>query len=74
MRRHIIPVLMMMVVSMTAQAQKTNDHNFEVAKHLDIFNHVYKNLELLLDTMESVNVLDVPIKAEPKRSVSLKGI
>ena len=30
--------------------------------------------KLLLGTMESVNVLDVPIKAEPKRSVSLKGI
>lgn len=68
MRRHIIPVLMMMVVSMTAQAQKTNDHNFEVAKHLDIFNHVYKNLELLyVDTLNPKETIGTGITAMLRR-------
>ena len=53
MRRYILPLLMLLAVQVTAQAQKTSDHNFEVAKHLDIFNHVYKNLELLyVDTLK----------------------
>ena len=39
-------------LSLTVQAQKVKDHNFEVAKHLDIFNQLYKTLELLyVDTL-----------------------
>ena len=52
MKRYIVPLLMLCLVALTASAQKSKDHNFEVGKHLDIFNQVYKNLELLyVDTL-----------------------
>ena len=45
-----------------AQGQK--DHNFEVAKHLDIFNNVYKNLDLLyVDTLNPKDVIGTGINA-----------
>ena len=64
MRRYILPLLMLLAVQVTAQAQKTSDHNFEVAKHLDIFNHVYKNLELLyVDTLKPKETIGTGITA-----------
>ena len=49
-----------------AQAQK--DHNFEVAKHLDIFNNVYKNLDLLyVDTLNPKDVIGTGINAMLRR-------
>lgn len=64
MRRYILPLLMLLAVQVTAQAQKTGDHNFEVAKHLDIFNHVYKNLELLyVDTLKPKETIGTGITA-----------
>ena len=48
MKKQIIIALCAMALSAnTAMAQKPSDHNFEVAKQLDILNHVYKNLDLL---------------------------
>ena len=50
--------------SLTAMAQKTTDHNFEVGKHLDIFNQLYKNLELLyVDTLNPKETIGVGINA-----------
>jgi len=47
-----------------AQAQKAKDHHFEVAKHLDIFNQVYKNLELLyVDTLNPKETIGIGINA-----------
>ena len=47
---------------MTAQTQK--DHHFEVGKHLDIFNNVYKNLELLyVDTLNPKETIGTAINA-----------
>ena len=52
MKRYIVIWCAVMALGLTAQAQKTSDHNFEVAKQLDIFNQLYKNLELLyVDTL-----------------------
>lgn len=52
MKRYIALLLLLSGLSLTAQAQKGKDHNFEVAKHLDIFNQLFKNLELLyVDTL-----------------------
>ena len=52
MKRYIAMLLLLTGLSLTAQAQTGKDHNFEVAKHLDIFNQLYKNLELLyVDTL-----------------------
>ena len=64
MRRYIVSLSMLFALSLTVQAQKTSDHNFEVAKHLDIFNHVYKNLELLyVDTLKPKETIGVGITA-----------
>ena len=64
MRRRIVPLLLMLVVSLAASAQKNKDHNFEVGKHLDIFNQVYKNLELLyVDTLNPKETIGTGINA-----------
>ncbi|MBP5776282.1 MAG: S41 family peptidase [Prevotella sp.] len=64
MRRYIVPLLMLFAVTHTVQAQKNKDHNFEVGKHLDIFNQVYKNLELLyVDTLDPKGTIGTGINA-----------
>ena len=64
MRRYIVPLLLLLAMSLTAQAQKRNDHNFEVGKHLDIFNELYKNLELLyVDTLNPKETIGTGINA-----------
>ena len=64
MRRYIVPLLLLLAMSLTAQAQKRNDHNFEVGKHLDIFNELYKNLELLyVDTLNPKETIGSGINA-----------
>ena len=63
MKRYIL-LLMLAGLGLTAEAQKTSDHNFEVAKHLDIFNQVYKNLELLyVDTLNPKETIGTGINA-----------
>ena len=64
MKRYIAPLLMFLALSLTTQAQKNSDHNFEVAKHLDIFNQLYKNLELLyVDTISPKETIGTGINA-----------
>ena len=61
--KKLISILLVFLPAMSmAQAQK--DHNFEVAKHLDIFNNVYKNLDLLyVDTLNPKDVIGTGINA-----------
>lgn len=48
----------------TQNAPQQRDHYFEVAKHLDIFNQVYKNLELLyVDTLNPKETIGKGITA-----------
>ena len=55
-------IAMLLALGMQAQSQK--DHNFEVGKHLDIFNNVYKNLELLyVDTLNPKETIGTAINA-----------
>ena len=62
MKKLISILLVFLPVMSMAQAQK--DHNFEVAKHLDIFNNVYKNLDLLyVDTLNPKDVIGTGINA-----------
>ena len=64
MKKYIVPLLMLFFVALTASAQKNKDHNFEVGKHLDIFNQVYKNLELLyVDTLSPKETIGTGINA-----------
>ena len=63
--KRIIPALfLMLTVTLTAQAQSQSDHHFEVAKQLDIFNNIYKNLELLyVDTLNPKETIGTGINA-----------
>ena len=63
MRRFFLSTIaVMLALSMQAQTQK--DHHFEVGKHLDIFNNVYKNLELLyVDTLNPKETIGTAINA-----------
>ena len=64
MKKLILSFFFMLAVVMTAQAQSQNDHHFEVAKHLDIFNQIYKNLELLyVDTLNPKETISTGINA-----------
>ena len=61
MRRYCI-TLMALMLSLLAQGQK--NHHLDVAKNLDIFNQVYKNLDLLyVDTLNPNEVIGTGIKA-----------
>ena len=59
--RHLLLLLAISLPLYTcAQAQK--NHHLEVAKHLDIFNQIYKNLELLyVDTLNAQEVISTGI-------------
>ena len=52
------------LLALPVHAQKSDDHHFEVGKQLDIFNNVYKNLELLyVDTLNPKEVIGTGINA-----------
>ena len=64
MRRYLTLVLLLLGLSLSASAQKSKDHHFEVGKHLDIFNQLYKNLELLyVDTLNPKETIGTGINA-----------
>ena len=64
MRRYLTLVLLLLGLALSASAQKSKDHHFEVGKHLDIFNQLYKNLELLyVDTLNPKETIGTGINA-----------
>ena len=51
-------VLVCAVMAFMASAAQTKDHNFEVGKNLDLFNQVYKQLDLMyVDTLNPGEVI-----------------
>jgi len=63
MKRHFI-ILLALVCPLLVQAQGKKNHNLAVAKNLDIFNQVYKNLDLFyVDTLNPGEVIGTGIKA-----------
>ena len=53
-----------MLMPMMMSAQNQSDHHFEVGKHLDIFNQIYKNLELLyVDTLNPKETIGTAINS-----------
>ena len=62
MRKHLFVLLMLVPMMLSAQSQ--SDHHFEVGKNLDIFNQIYKNLELLyVDTLNPKETIGTAINA-----------
>jgi len=57
-----ILIFLFAVITLPALAQK--DHNFTVAKNMDIFNAIYKNLDMMyVDTLDADLVIGTGIKA-----------
>lgn len=57
-------ILAMMLFSLHAAAQNTSDHNFRVAKNLDIFNAIYRNLDLMyVDTLDADKAVGTAIRS-----------
>lgn len=62
--RKIILFCVMLLATTTVLAQKNDDHNFKVAKNLEVFNAIYKNLDLMyVDTLDADEVIGNGIKA-----------
>ena len=63
MMKHLISFVLMLAVLLPAGAQTPDNHNFEVGKNLDIFNALYKNLDLLyVDTLDPGATIAAGIK------------
>ena len=59
-----ILLLIALLTSSSAGAQEVRNHNLEVAKNLDIFNTLYKNLDLMyVDTLDAEKVIGTGIDA-----------
>lgn len=64
MRKRLTILLLACASALAMQAQKAKGHNFEVAKNLDIFNNIYRNLDLMyVDTLDPSEVIGNGIKA-----------
>lgn len=56
--------LLLLLLPMTMMGQSGQDHNFNVAKNMDIFNAIYKNLDLMyVDSLDADEVIGTGIKA-----------
>ena len=63
MKKILIPILaIFFVLPMVAQNDK--DHDFKVAKNMDVFNAIYKNLDMMyVDTLDADEVIGYGVKA-----------
>ena len=63
MKKVLISLLVVLLVA-PAFAQIDRDHDFKTAKNMDIFNSIYKNLDLMyVDTLDAEEVVGNGIKA-----------
>jgi len=64
MKRTILTILASLLTTVNLLAQSTSNHNFEVAKQLETFNAIYKNLDLMyVDTLNAEEVIGNGINA-----------
>lgn len=62
--KKVLISLLMVLLSAPAFAQIDRDHDFKTAKNMDIFNSIYKNLDLMyVDTLDAEEVVGNGIKA-----------
>lgn len=60
----IISTLLLTLMPIAAQAQEDKSHNLEVAKNLELFNEIYRWLDLMyVDTLEASDVIGFGIDA-----------
>ena len=64
MKRLVFIVISGVVGLLSVHAQEVKNHNLEVAKNLEIFNSLYKNLDLMyVDTLDANKVVSTCIDA-----------
>ena len=64
MKKALIVIIGVLLGATGIQAQEVRNHNLEVAKNLDIFNTLYKNLDLMyVDTLDAEKVIGTGIDA-----------
>lgn len=64
LQKIILIICVMACASMKVWAQNNDRHNFEMAKQLDIFNAIYKNLDMLyVDTLKPKETIETGINA-----------
>ena len=57
-------LMALMAVAMPILAQNTSDHNFRVAKNLDIFNAIYRDLDLMyVDSLDADKTIGTAIRS-----------
>ena len=62
--KKVLISLLMVLLAAPAFAQIDRDHDFKTAKNMDIFNSIYKNLDLMyVDTLDAEEVVGNGIKA-----------
>ena len=62
--KKVLISLLMVLLAAPAFAQMDRDHDFKTAKNMDIFNSIYKNLDLMyVDTLDAEEVVGNGIKA-----------
>lgn len=63
MRRFFLQILIC-IACLPTMAQSEKDHYFDVTKNLDVFNTIYKNLDMMyVDTLDAEEVVGTGIKA-----------
>jgi carboxyl-terminal processing protease len=64
MKQRIVSFILFVSVAMSLSAQDVKNHNLEVAKNMEIFNAIYKNLDLMyVDTLNANEVIGTGINA-----------
>ena len=64
MKQRIVSFILLVSVAMSLSAQDVKNHNLEVAKNMEIFNAIYKNLDLMyVDTLNANEVIGTGINA-----------
>ena len=64
MKRTFLSIALMVVALVAARGQESKNHNLEVAKNLEIFNALYRNLDLMyVDTLDVGAVVGTGIDA-----------
>ncbi len=62
-KKRMLPLLLVLL-SLGANAQEKDDHNFEVAKQLETLNAIYKSLDMMyVDSIDPGDVIGTGIKA-----------
>lgn len=62
--KKIMISMLALLLALPALAQKDKDHDLDVAKNMDVFNAIYKNLDMMyVDTLDANEVVGYGIKA-----------